>query len=48
MSQNINNDFSIISNEEDIYAESIETNSATDLVNISANIQSSTSDKTEC
>ena len=47
-SQNINNDFPIISNEEDIYTESIETNSATDLINISSNIQSSTSDKTEC
>ena len=46
-SPNINNDFSIISNEEDIYTESIKTNSATDLVNISSDIHSSTCDKTE-
>ena len=47
-SQKIINDFSITSNEEDSYTESTETNSVTDLVNVSSNIQSSTSDKTEC
>lgn len=47
-SQNISNEFSNTFNEEDIYAESIGTNSATDLVNISSDIHSSTYDKTEC